>query len=128
MTATTRWVLAHKRLVTAFWVLVTVVGMATVGSATSAFSNKFTAAGGARALGRLTSLSGRDVRDERDEGYSGVVYAPLIPPSTRNVEAVTKLDSSPARNRTALAISSARAKRPIGTWTRRLAACSRSLA
>ena len=45
MTVITRWVLAHKRLVTAFWVLVTLVGMATVGTATSAFSSKFTVPG-----------------------------------------------------------------------------------
>src|SRR5437588_2769371 len=45
MTAITRWVLSHKRLVTAFWLLVTVVGVATVGPATSAFSTKFTVPG-----------------------------------------------------------------------------------
>ena len=31
MTTITRWVLAHRRLVAAFWVVVTVVGIATVG-------------------------------------------------------------------------------------------------
>src|SRR5690606_9898313 len=51
------------------------------------------------------------------EGYRGVTYAPEMPPSTRNVEAVMKLASSLARNATAEAISSARAKRPIGTCT-----------
>ena len=44
-----------------------------------------------------------------------------------NAVAVMKLDSSLARNRAALAISSARAKRPIGTCTRRRAACSGSV-
>ena len=45
MTTITRWVLAHKRIVTAFWVLVTVVGIATVGSTTSSFSQKFSVPG-----------------------------------------------------------------------------------
>ena len=31
MTSITRWVLAHKRIVTAAWVVVTLVGIATVG-------------------------------------------------------------------------------------------------
>src|SRR6476661_4212866 len=58
----------------------------------------------------------------------GVTYAPEMPPSTRKVEAVMKLDSSEARKSTALAISSGSPKRPIGTWTRRRAARSSSLA
>ena len=41
MTAITRWVLAHKRLVSLGWVLITVVGMATIGSSVGAFSTKF---------------------------------------------------------------------------------------
>jgi uncharacterized membrane protein YdfJ with MMPL/SSD domain len=45
MTAVTRWVLGHKLLVTAFWAVVTVVGIATVGSTTRSFSNKFSAPG-----------------------------------------------------------------------------------
>ena len=45
MTAITRWVLAHKRIVTTFWVLVTLVGMATVSTATGAFSSQFTVPG-----------------------------------------------------------------------------------
>jgi hypothetical protein len=51
-----------------------------------------------------------------------------MPPSTRKVFAVMKLDSSEARNSTAFAISSGSAKRPIGTCTRRRAARSGSLA
>ena len=58
----------------------------------------------------------------------GVTYAPEIPPSTRNVEAVMKDASSLARNATAAAISSGSAKRPIGTWTIRRAARSGSFA
>ena len=45
ITSITRWVLAHKRIVTAAWVLVTLVGIATVGTSTKAFSNKFSVPG-----------------------------------------------------------------------------------
>ena len=45
MTSLTRWVLGHKRLVVAAWVLITVVGIATVGSSTGAFSKKFSVPG-----------------------------------------------------------------------------------
>jgi RND superfamily putative drug exporter len=41
----TRWVLAHKRIVVSFWVLVTVVGIATVGSSTKSFSTQFSVPG-----------------------------------------------------------------------------------
>ncbi|MDX6641778.1 MAG: hypothetical protein QOF12_2789 [Solirubrobacteraceae bacterium] len=49
--------------------------------------------------------------------HSGVTYAPAIPPSIRNVEAVMNDDSSEARKTTPLAISSGLPKRPIGMWT-----------
>jgi RND superfamily putative drug exporter len=70
MTAITRWVLAHKRIVTGFWVLVTVVGMATVGSSTSAFSSKFTVPGreGFQTNARIVALL-----------HSGGDAAPLVP-------------------------------------------------
>src|SRR2546421_10766509 len=45
MTAITRWVLAHKRIVAAVWILVTVVGIGTVGQATKVFSNEFSVPG-----------------------------------------------------------------------------------
>ncbi len=41
MTTLTRWVLAHKRLVALAWIVITLVGIATVGSTTSSFSKKF---------------------------------------------------------------------------------------
>lgn len=41
----TRWVLAHKGLVTVAWVVITVVGIATVGNSTGAFSNQFSVPG-----------------------------------------------------------------------------------
>src|SRR5665811_26963 len=67
-------------------------------------------------------------RHTNDRSHSGVTYAPEMPPSTRKVDAVMKLDSSEARNSTALAISSGSANRPSGTWTNRRAARSGSLA
>jgi putative drug exporter of the RND superfamily len=45
MTTITRWVLAHKRTVAIFWILVTVVGIAGVGQATKSFSNTFSVPG-----------------------------------------------------------------------------------
>jgi putative drug exporter of the RND superfamily len=41
----TRWVLAHKRIVASFWVVVTVVGIATVGTSTQSFSKQFSVPG-----------------------------------------------------------------------------------
>jgi RND superfamily putative drug exporter len=70
MTSITRWVLAHKRLVTIAWVLITLVGIATVGSSTSAFSKKF-------------SVPGREGFTTNDKiariYHSGGRYAPLVP-------------------------------------------------
>jgi RND superfamily putative drug exporter len=43
--AVTRWVLAHKRIVVLFWVVLTVVGIATVNSATKAMDQKFSVPG-----------------------------------------------------------------------------------
>src|SRR3954467_10928814 len=45
MTAITRWVLAHKRLVVAFWVIVTLVGGAAAGPASKALKQKFSVPG-----------------------------------------------------------------------------------
>ena len=45
MTTITRWVLAHRRWVAAFWIVVTIVGIATVGQATKAFSSEFSVPG-----------------------------------------------------------------------------------
>ncbi|MFZ1992680.1 MAG: MMPL family transporter [Solirubrobacteraceae bacterium] len=46
MTTITRWVLAHRRWVAAFWIVVTIVGIATVGQATKSFSSEFSVPGG----------------------------------------------------------------------------------
>ncbi len=45
MARLTRWVLAHRKLVVAFWVLLTLVGIATSGAATRAMDQKFSVPG-----------------------------------------------------------------------------------
>ncbi len=45
MASLTRWVLAHKRAVVIFWVVLTLVGMASAGSATKALKQKFSVPG-----------------------------------------------------------------------------------
>ncbi len=45
LTTTTRWVLRHKRAVAGFWLLVTIIGIATVSQATKAFSTEFSVPG-----------------------------------------------------------------------------------
>src|SRR6202163_3366030 len=45
MARLTRWVLAHKRLIVIFWVGLTLVGMASAGSATKALKQKFSVPG-----------------------------------------------------------------------------------
>src|SRR5690242_1606676 len=82
--------------------------------------------GGAEAGDRRGLLAARNA--ERGAGQLERRHAALIPPSTRKVDAVTNDASSLARNVTVAAISSASAKRPIGTCTRRRAARSGSLA
>jgi RND superfamily putative drug exporter len=45
MASLTRWVLAHKRIVVVFWLIVTLVGMASAGSASKALKQKFSVPG-----------------------------------------------------------------------------------
>ena len=45
LSSITRWVLAHKRIVVLFWVVLTVVGIATVNKATQAMDQKFSVPG-----------------------------------------------------------------------------------
>jgi RND superfamily putative drug exporter len=45
MATLTRWVLAHKRIVVVFWVLLTLIGMASAGSATKSLKQKFSVPG-----------------------------------------------------------------------------------
>src|ERR1700736_2345773 len=70
MTTITRWVLAHKRLVAGAWIVITIIGIASVGSATKAFSNKF-------------AVPGREGFVTNDKilhlYHNGGRYAPLVP-------------------------------------------------
>jgi putative drug exporter of the RND superfamily len=45
MASITRWVLAHKRIVTVFWVALTLIGIVSVSSATKAMDQKFSVPG-----------------------------------------------------------------------------------
>src|ERR1035438_2477170 len=45
MTRLTHWVLTHKRIVVIFWVVLTLVGMASAGPATKALKQKFSVPG-----------------------------------------------------------------------------------
>ncbi|MCW2985141.1 MAG: hypothetical protein JWR63_2711, partial [Conexibacter sp.] len=45
MAAFTRWILAHRRLVAGFWIVLTIVGIATAGAATKAMDQKFSVPG-----------------------------------------------------------------------------------
>jgi RND superfamily putative drug exporter len=45
MASFTRWVLAHRKLVVAFWILLTLVGIGTSGAATKAMNQKFSVPG-----------------------------------------------------------------------------------
>ncbi|HWE32631.1 MAG TPA: MMPL family transporter [Solirubrobacteraceae bacterium] len=70
MTSITRWVLAHKRIVALAWLVVTVVGIATVGKSTGAFSTKFSVPGreGFETNQRIAQIY-----------HQGGQYAPLVP-------------------------------------------------
>ncbi|HWW89149.1 MAG TPA: MMPL family transporter [Solirubrobacteraceae bacterium] len=71
MAPLTRWVLAHKRTVLLFWVLLTLVGMASAGSATKALKQKFSVPG---KEGFLTNQ-----QIARDFHGTGGNSAPLLP-------------------------------------------------
>jgi putative drug exporter of the RND superfamily len=45
LTSFTRWILSHKRIVAIFWLAVTLIGIATVGTSTSSFSKTFSVPG-----------------------------------------------------------------------------------
>src|SRR5580658_7665091 len=70
LTSITRWVLAHKRLVTAFWVVVTLVGVVTVNSSIHRFSQSFNVPG----------REGFETNDRILHTYgNGGSYPPLVP-------------------------------------------------
>jgi putative drug exporter of the RND superfamily len=70
MASLTRWVLAHKRIVVAFWLVLTLVGMASAGSATKALKQKFSVPG---KEGFVTNQ-----RIQRDFHGTGGNLAPLL--------------------------------------------------
>jgi putative drug exporter of the RND superfamily len=71
VTSLTRWVLAHKRIVVAFWLVLTIVGIASAGPATKALKQKFTVPGRA---GYETN-----VQIARHYSGTGGEHAPLVP-------------------------------------------------
>src|SRR5271165_6130497 len=87
MTSLTRWVLAHKRIVVVFWVVLTLVGMASAGSATKALKQKFSVPG---KEGWVTNQ--QIARDFRGTGGNG---APLLAVVT--LPAGTSVDSASVR-------------------------------
>jgi RND superfamily putative drug exporter len=67
----TRWVLAHKRVVIGFWLVLTIVGIGSAGPATKALKQKFTVPGKA----------GYETNVQIAEHYAGTggEHAPLVP-------------------------------------------------
>jgi RND superfamily putative drug exporter len=82
MAPLTRWVLAHKRIVVIFWVLLTLIGVASAGSATKALKQKFSVPG---KEGWVTNQ-----QIARDFHGTGGNSAPLMPivtlPAGKSVE------------------------------------------
>src|SRR5437870_8150867 len=78
----TRWVLSHKRIVVVFWVIVTLVGVASAGSATKALKQKFSVPG---KEGWVTNQ-----QIAREFHGTGGDHAPLLPvvtlPAGRSVD------------------------------------------
>jgi putative drug exporter of the RND superfamily len=70
MTAITRWVLAHKRIVVGFWVLLTLVGIASAGPASKALKQKFSVPG------REGWATNQQI--EREFAHTGGAYSPLL--------------------------------------------------
>ncbi|MEA2398948.1 MAG: hypothetical protein QOK25_2504 [Thermoleophilaceae bacterium] len=71
MSSLTRWVLAHKRLVAGFWIVLTLIGIGSAGSATKALKQKF-------------SVPGREgwvTNNQIERGFRGTGgnSAPLVP-------------------------------------------------
>jgi RND superfamily putative drug exporter len=82
MASLTRWVLAHKRVVVVFWLVVTLVGVASAGSATKALKQKFSVPG------REGWTTNQQI--QRDFQGTGGEHAPLVPvvtlPAGRTVD------------------------------------------
>ena len=105
MASFTRWVLAHRRLIAGFWILITFVGIATSGAATKAMDQKFTVPG------REGFETNQDIaRNYQGTGGNG---SPLVPVVTlgqgRNVNsAEARNDLKGVENRIAQALPGSR--------------------
>jgi RND superfamily putative drug exporter len=71
MISLTRWILAHRRLVVGFWVVVTVIGILTAGAASKAMNQKFSVPG------REGWETNQDIA--KRYGGTGGTGAPLVP-------------------------------------------------
>jgi RND superfamily putative drug exporter len=83
----TRWVLAHKRIVVVFWVLLTLIGMASAGSATKSLKQKFSVPG---KEGWVTNQ--QIARDFHGTGGNGAPLLPVVTlPAGRSVSSPSVL-------------------------------------
>jgi RND superfamily putative drug exporter len=84
----TRWVLAHKRIVVGFWVILTIVGIAAAGPASNALKQKFSVPG----------RDGYETNVQIAKHYSGTggEHPPLVPVVT--LPAGKTVDSPGVRN------------------------------
>ncbi|HEV7754203.1 MAG TPA: MMPL family transporter [Baekduia sp.] len=71
MTSLTRWILAHRRVVVAFWLVLTLVGIGTAGAASKAMDQKFSVPG------REGWETNQNIA--RHYGGTGGTGAPLVP-------------------------------------------------
>src|SRR5512132_3972377 len=82
MSALTRWVLAHKRIVVGSWIVLTIAGIAAAGPAADALKQQFSVPG---KEGWQTNQA-----IERRYGGTGGTAAPLVPvvalPAGKNVD------------------------------------------
>src|SRR3954453_791879 len=92
MTHLTRWVLAHRRIVVGFWVLITLVGIATSGAATKAMDQKFSVPG----------REGWETNQQIEHLYGGTGGngSPLVPVVTLGKGAAASAPSVRAQLRT----------------------------
>ena len=86
MTALTRWVLSHKRLVTGVWVVITIAAFASIQPASDALSQEFTVPG------REGFETNREIAARYGNGGD---VAPLVPVVT--LPAGTTVDSPGVR-------------------------------
>jgi RND superfamily putative drug exporter len=101
MKTTTRWVLAHKRLVAGFWVLVTLVSFAAVGPAGDALSEEFP----------LPGREGYETNQRIAAAYgSGGDVAPIVPVVT--LPAGTTVDSPGVKSELEAALAKVQAALP----------------